>query len=146
MATRKKVAVVKKSTGTPLRVLSARDLRISRTLTPIPLPDLGGIVYKRELPASVIISRPTMTDTADLVQQQNTVAWFICKSIVDENGNQIFPDDEADTLRDTLNVSVYATLALAVTGTSGVPGTAGLIVDSKEKGGALPNGSTPIPS
>jgi len=141
MATRKKVTKRVTPISAGPRTLSARDLRISQKLTPIHVPEYGGIVYKRELPASVMISRPAVADPNDPIQQQNTVSYFICKSIVDENGNQIFADEEADTLRDILSISVYTLFTQAVTGSGGAAGTAGLSLTDKD-GGALPNDST----
>jgi hypothetical protein len=138
MATRRKAtSTTKKSTQAQTgfnRTLSARDLRINRALTPISLPELGGVVYKRELPASVMISRPAIADPTDPIQQQNNVSYFICKSIVDEDGNQIFDDSEAESLRDTLSIAVYVTLTQAVIGPGGALGIAGTMATGSGAG------------
>jgi hypothetical protein len=126
------------------RTLSARDLRINRTLTPIAIPDLGGVVYKRELPASVMISRPVVADPGNPADQQSIVSYFICKSIVDENGAQIFDDSEADSLRDTLSIGVYTTLAQAVTGSQVASLSNSGLAGSGSGSGTLPNASPAV--
>jgi hypothetical protein len=109
-------------------VLTARDLRLGSKLFRLEFPELGGFVYYREPSAAVLINRPPVSgDPNSPENRHKMMSYLICKSIVDESGAQIFADEDADTLQDTLGIVAYVRMMGAVSGRTGLTGAADLV-------------------
>lgn len=123
MAQRK---VATKKALTKAQLMGAKLARLES----IEITELGGTVYLAQLKASEIL--PFMSAEDDSVEGMNARQnQLLVKALVDEKGNRIFADEDAETMND-LPWDIYTRIVRHVTGKiQGVQADAGPLPDGE---------------
>lgn len=84
-------------------------------LDSIDIPELGGVIYLAPLTASEILPFISADDSDGILGMNARQNNLIVRAIVDEKGNRIFDDEDADKMND-LPWDVYRKIVQTITG------------------------------
>lgn len=97
------------------RVLTGEDLLRGVGAKPFEVPELGGVVYLRSLPAGDVLDFSSASDD----NRHDAILTLIAKAAVTPDGQPLFSPDQVARLRE-MSITVFMRLSSAVTEMAGL--------------------------